>query len=162
MENDRILFYDAIYMTVYTVYIIQYWSYGELWNGIVHGGINNIFGFASTNNMYWYDATYTRDAIYLDFMSYRQYGFNRYGNSMNWTGSIKGFYYQHTGIVLSEDTYEGATGGKIRTKPIKPISIQTRITTRSNTTQETISSPFHYCCNSITNHPNCITYGGNI
>ena len=50
------------------------------------------------------------DTIYIaDNTTIGQRGFNRFGNGMNWTGSIKGFYYQHTMIILYDDTYEGAT-----------------------------------------------------
>ena len=111
MENDRILFYDAIWMMVSSINNSAIGFYGGLKEITPNAGINNLFTYYLHVSLYWNVATYTRDAIYIDFLPYIQYGFNRYGNSMNWTGSIKGFYYQHTGIILHEDTYEGATGG---------------------------------------------------
>ena len=110
MENDRILFYDAISLYKIEIEYRSWFSYGHLNFDDRFGGLNLILPYDSISYSLWSIATtYTRDAIYIDFMSCIQYGFNRYGNSMNWTGSIKGFYYQHTGIILFEDTYEGAT-----------------------------------------------------
>ena len=77
MENDRILFYDAIWISN-LISIREWCSYGGLTNGPTLGGIYCLSGLSAIDAAYWNVATIS-DAIWMhsniiSLMEWRAYG----------------------------------------------------------------------------------------